>query len=156
MQDTKMRIDHMDELAIDVQVLHATIWLLNLTLEPEGEAALARAWNKWLAETTKGYSDRLRWSCLVPSSIPDEAINQMRWSKERGACSIFLRPMEGEKWVTDPTFYPILEEAEKLELPVAIHIANANPTSVSMYDNLAAGPQTQAWGIFTTCNCSTF
>ena len=148
MQDTKKRIAHLDELGIDIQVLHATIWLLNLTLEPDGEAALARAWNKWLAATTEDHTDRLRWSCLVPSSVPEEAKNQMRWSKERGACSIFLRPMEGEKWVTDPAFYPILEEAEKLDLSVAIHIANANPANVAMYNNLAAGGQTQAWGIF--------
>jgi predicted TIM-barrel fold metal-dependent hydrolase len=148
MQDTAKRIAHMDELGIDVQILHTTIWLLNLTLEPDGEAALARSWNKWLAATTQGTSERLRWSCLVPPSMPDEAVNQMRWSKEHGACAVFLRPMEGERWVTDPAFYPILEEAEKLDLPIAIHIANANPANVAMYDNVATGPQTKAWGIF--------
>ena len=148
MQDTTKRVAHMDDLGIDVQVLHATMWLLNLTSDPDGEAALARSWNKWLAATTQASSDRLRWSCLVPSSMPDEAINQMRWSKEHGACAVFLRPMEGEKWVTDPAFYPILAEAEALNLAIAIHIANANPANVSMYDNLAAGGQTKAWGIF--------
>ena len=144
MQDPTKRVAHMDDLGIDVQVLHATMWLLNLTSEPDGEAALARSWNKWLAATTQASSDRLRWSCLVPSSMPDEAINQMRWSKEHGACAVFLRPMEGEKWVTDPAFYPILAEAEALNLAIAIHIANANPANVSMYDNLAAGGQTKA------------
>ena len=138
----------MDSLGIDIQVLHSTMWLLNMTSDPDAEAALTRSWNRWLGATWKESDNRLRWSCILPTLLPDEAVVQMRWAKEHGAVALFLRSMDGERWLTDPFFYPVLAAAERLDMSIAVHIANANPVSVDMYERRTVGHQAQAWGTF--------
>ena len=55
--------------------------------------------------------------------MPDEAVNQMRWSKEHGACAVLMRPFEGNRLLVDPYFYPIYEEASRLDMAIAIRTA---------------------------------
>ena len=72
LRNIKARLDHMDALGIDIQVLHTTMWLYAMTTDPDAEAALTFAWNKWLAATWAQSQGRLPWSCLVPILLPDE------------------------------------------------------------------------------------
>src|SRR5438552_11797914 len=44
MQDVELRLHHMDELGIDVQVLHNTIFIKQLTDRPAIDVALCRSW----------------------------------------------------------------------------------------------------------------
>ena len=43
-----------------------------------------------------------------------------------------LRPLEGNHCLTDPYFYPIFEEASRLDLAIAVHIAKGNPDSCDL------------------------
>ena len=133
MTDIDLRLKHMDELGIDVQVLFSTIWLVSLTEDPDAEAALTRSWNRWLAEIWKVSNNRLRWTCILPMLSPDESIIQMREAQGNGAVGIFMRPFEGERLMTDPHFYPIFAEAERLGLPITVHISNANRANVGYF-----------------------
>lgn len=156
LKDISARLDHMDALGIDVQVLHTTLWLYALTTDPDAEAAMTFAWNKWLAATWKQSNNRLPWSCLVPTLSNDEAIRQMRWAKEHGAVAIFMRPCEATRIVTDESFYPIYEEAQNLDLSMAVHIANGNQANVEFLHKAAAGNQALPFSVFrvptvTTC-----
>jgi predicted TIM-barrel fold metal-dependent hydrolase len=45
---------------------------------------------------------------------------------------ICLRPLEGEHLVTDSYFYPLYEEAQRLDIPIAVHIANGNPANIEL------------------------
>jgi predicted TIM-barrel fold metal-dependent hydrolase len=127
MEDVELRLRHMDELGIDIQVLHNTIFIEQLTDRPEVDVALCRAWNRWLAEICRQGKGRLRWSAVPPLlSVPD-ALAEIRSAKENGAVAVLMRPLEGNRLLLDPYFYPIYEEAERLDLAIAIHIANANP-----------------------------
>lgn len=78
LKDIAGRLKHMDALDIDIQILHNSLWLYSLTTDPDAEAALTFAWNRWLAATWAKSNGRLPWSCLVPTRMPDEAIRQMR------------------------------------------------------------------------------
>ena len=51
----------------------------------------------------------------------------MRFAKDNGAVAVCVRPVEGDRLISDPYFYPVYEEANKLDLAVAVHIANGNP-----------------------------
>ena len=44
----------MDELGIDIQVLHNTFWIEQITTRPEVETALCWSWNRWLADVSLG------------------------------------------------------------------------------------------------------
>ena len=71
-----LRIKEMDEAGIDIQVLHNTLWIEQVTQRPDVEAALCRSWNRWLAEVWQQSQGRLRWSwtwsrsAMFPSSAP--------------------------------------------------------------------------------------
>lgn len=115
----------MDALGLDVQVLHNTIFIESVSDRPEVEVALCRAWNRWMAEVWKLGQGRLRWVCVPPfHSIPD-AIDEIRFGKAHGAVGLQLPPFAGDRLMTDPSFYPLFEEAERLDLAIASHIANA-------------------------------
>ena len=62
-----------------------------------------------------------------------EAIQQMRYAKENGAVAVSLRPFEDDKHLVDPYFYPIYEEATRLNLVVAVHIANGSPQLMDQF-----------------------
>jgi predicted TIM-barrel fold metal-dependent hydrolase len=126
MEDIKARLKHMDDLNIDVQVLYPTFCLRPFTRRPEVELALARSYNRWLIDIWKAAPERLRWVALLPLLTMDEALEEARFAKENGACGIFIRGLEGDKRLHDSYFFPLYEEAGKLDLPVCVHSATGS------------------------------
>ena len=148
LDDVALRLHHMDQLGIDVQILHNTMWIEQVTQNPDVEAALCRSWNKWLADVHRQSNGRLRWSCVIPTLSLDEAVNQMRFAKENGSVAVCMRPLEGDRSLTDPYFYPVYEEATNLNMAVAVHIANANPANVNLLRGFPEGFNTMAFALF--------
>jgi hypothetical protein len=133
--NVELRLEHMEKTGVDVQVLHNTVFIESATDRAAVEVALYKSWNRWLAEIWKQGKGRLRWSCMTPTlSLPD-ALDQIRWSREHGACAVLMRPIEGQRLLSDPYFYPVYDEAQKLDLPIAIHIANGNRWLTDLYDH---------------------
>lgn len=130
--DVEMRLKHMNELGIEFQVVHNSFWIEQITQRKEVEAALCRSWNQWLADLWKQGQGRLRWSCVIPTLAMDEIAQHMKFAKEHGAVAVCLRPLEGERFITDPYFYPVFEEASRLGLAIAVHIANGNPANCQL------------------------
>jgi uncharacterized protein len=133
--NVQLRLEHMDNTGVDVQVLHNTMFIESATDRAAVEVALCKSWNRWLADIWKQGQGRLHWSCMAPSLSMPDALDQIRWSHENGACAVLLRPIEGQRLLADPYFYPIYDEAQKLDIPIAIHIANGNPWLTSLYDH---------------------
>ena len=127
MEDIPGRIAHMDELDIDVQVLYPTMYISRMCDLPETEIALAKSYNRWLADIWAQGKGRLRWTCILPLSTMDEAIEQLRWSVEHGCCGVTMRSIEGERLLIDEYFTPLYTEAERLNVPITVHIGNSNP-----------------------------
>ncbi len=133
MDDVELRLKDMDRLGIDIQVLHNTIGIEQLSDRPEVDVALCRSWNRWLADIWRQGKGRLRWSMLPPlTSIPD-AIDEIRFAKANGAVAVCMRPVEGNRLLVDPYFYPIYQEAEAQDMPIAVHIANGNPEMLDLF-----------------------
>jgi predicted TIM-barrel fold metal-dependent hydrolase len=133
MTNVALRLQHMDQIGVDVQVLHNTIFIEQVTDNPAAEVAIYKSWNRWLADLWRQGNGRLRWSCVVPLlSIPD-ALDQMRFGEANGACAVLMRPVEGNRQMIDPYFYPIYEEACRLDMAVAVHIANGSPWLTDFY-----------------------
>jgi predicted TIM-barrel fold metal-dependent hydrolase len=132
MVSADLRLRHMDELGLDIQVLHNTMWIEQVANRPDIEFALTRSYNRWLGDLWAHGNGRLRWSCMPPVLSIPEAVQEIRWCKEHGAVGVCLRPLEGDRMITDPYFYPLYEEAQRLDLPLTVHIANANPINVDL------------------------
>ena len=139
LSDVQQRLKHMDDLGIAVQVLFNSLWLTPLTKRPDAEIALCWSWNRWLAAVWKLGRNRLRWTCVVPTLTPSEALPQIRFAKEHGAVGVCMRPFERDRMMTDPFYYPIYAEAERLDIPITVHLANGNPELFKILTNEAGG-----------------
>ena len=49
-ENVAVRLKHMDELGIDIQVLWPTLFLERVADRPEVEVAVCRSYNRWLAD----------------------------------------------------------------------------------------------------------
>ena len=90
LRDVELRLQHMDKLGIDVQILFNTMWIARVADKAEAEIALCGAWNRWMAEVWKQGKNRLRWSCVVPAMTITEALQQIRFARENGAVAVSL------------------------------------------------------------------
>jgi predicted TIM-barrel fold metal-dependent hydrolase len=137
--DVETRLRLMDEIGVHTQVCHQTFWIEQVSEDPEVERALCRSWNRWVADIWARGQNRLRWTCVVPSIDLDESIKQADFAKQNGAVGICMRPIEGARFVTDPYFSPLLQAAQDLDLPIVIHVGNANPALLSFLSQLGGG-----------------
>ncbi len=127
MEDVHARVRHMDELQTDLQVLYPTLLINPYTDRPDVERGICRAYNRWMADIWAHGQERLRWAVVLPMRSVDEAVKEMRWAREHGACAIFSRGIEcGNKLLNDPYFFPIYEEAQELDLPFCVHTGNGS------------------------------
>ena len=131
--NVELRLEHMDQTGIDIQVLHNTIFIESVTERAAVEVALCKSWNRWLADISRQGKGRLRWSCMAPTLSITDALDQIRFAKENGACAVLMRPVEGYRLLADPYFYPIYEEASRLDMAIAVHIANGNAWLNDLY-----------------------
>jgi predicted TIM-barrel fold metal-dependent hydrolase len=133
LDDVNLRLKHMDELGIDIQVLHNTFWIEQITTRPQAEVALCRSWNRWLADIAKQSHGRLYYSCVVPAMNLSEEIAEITFAKKNDGVAVCMRPLEGKRHLSNPYFYPLYETASDLDLPIAVHIANGNPENADLY-----------------------
>ena len=126
--DVNVRLQHMDQLGTDIQVIYPTLFLMENTEKAEVSSALRRSYNRWLADRCSKSNGRLRWVCLPPLHNMDETLDEVRFAKAHGACGILKKgDREADRWVADPYFLPLYEEAEKLDLPICIHTGSGIP-----------------------------
>ncbi len=133
LRDVELRLQHMDRLGIDVQILFNTMWIARVADKPEVETALCGSWNRWMADVWEQGKNRLRWSCVVPAMTIPEALQQIRFAREHGAVAVSLRPFENDKHLVEPYFYPIYEEASRRGMAIAVHIANGSPLLMEQF-----------------------
>jgi predicted TIM-barrel fold metal-dependent hydrolase len=127
MDDVDARLAHMDALGVDVQVLYPTVYLTQISSRPDEELALAKSYNRWLADIWRQGNGRLRWVAVPPLMTMEEVPDQLRFAKENGAVGIFMRGFEGDRIISDPYFYPLYEEASSLGLAITVHAGCGNP-----------------------------
>lgn len=125
LHDVQVRLGHMDQMGVDIQMIFPTFFIRYYTNNPEAEAALATSYNRWIAERCALSNGRLRWAAALPFLDVDSAVRELQWAKAHGACGFFKRGYDHGKRVSDPHFFPIYEEAAALNMPVCIHTGNA-------------------------------
>jgi predicted TIM-barrel fold metal-dependent hydrolase len=124
MENIGGRLQHMDELGVDVQVLYPSIYTQPLTQRREVDLAICRSYNRWLADVWSQGGGRLRWVAVPPVLALDEAAAELEFAKAHGACGIHLHAMEGDRLPSDPELFPLYEIASDLDMPICIHVGN--------------------------------
>ena len=97
MSDLSIRIKHMDELNIDLQVIYPTIFIFPTARRPEADLALCRSYNRWMADIVKKATERFRWVVVPPLLNMDRMAEELKFGKEHGACGIYLRGLEADR-----------------------------------------------------------
>jgi predicted TIM-barrel fold metal-dependent hydrolase len=97
LHDVGARLGHMDALGIAIQVLYPSLFLAEVSRLPEVTAA------------------------LIPFASPTEAIAEMEFARENGACAVSKRTVEGGRSIGDPAFFSLYEVAASLDLPLCVH-----------------------------------
>lgn len=124
--DVGARLRHMDALGTDIQVLYPSM-LTHMTDRPELELALCKSYNRWLAEVWQQSDNRLRWVAQLPLRSMDKALTELQFATQRGACGVFIKSIEGDRLLTDRYFFPLYEEASRLNVPICVHASAGNP-----------------------------
>jgi predicted TIM-barrel fold metal-dependent hydrolase len=124
------RLAHMDKLGIEIQVLYPTLFLRPVVQDAARERALCKSYNRWMGDLWRQGKGRLRWVAKPPLKFLEKAQavvrDELRWSKDNGACGIFMRGLECERALGAAYFHPLWQIAGDLDLPVCIHSANGS------------------------------
>jgi predicted TIM-barrel fold metal-dependent hydrolase len=75
----------------------------------------------------------LRWAMVLPMMTTDKALEELHYAKAQGASAVFTRSMESEKLLSGPYFFPLYEEASKLNLPICAHASNGTFGMYALY-----------------------
>jgi uncharacterized protein len=136
MNDPKARLLDMDSEGIDVAVLFGGGLAGSIpALEDAAFATeLARARNTWVAEYCSANRTRLKGTAVLPQqNIPAAVAELRRAVTDLGFVGVSLLPNLRGRHMGDPYFFPIYEEAERLNTPVCVHMF------LGRYDSEATG-----------------
>ena len=120
--DVNARLRAMDELGVDIHIIYPTLFLMAITDNPAADRAARRSYNRWLADRCQKSGGRLRWILMPPLMDMKETIEELRFGAANGACGILKKgDREAGHWVDDEYFFPMYEEAQRLNLPICFH-----------------------------------
>jgi predicted TIM-barrel fold metal-dependent hydrolase len=88
-----------------------------------------------MADVWKQSCGRLRWLATLPLLSMPDALDQLKFAKENGGCGVFMRPLEGARQLSDPYFFPLYQEAEKLNFCIGLHQSNGSAAAVDLMAN---------------------
>jgi predicted TIM-barrel fold metal-dependent hydrolase len=122
--DPHARIPDMDQDGIDAAFLYPSIGLFaGAVHDPALAAAVARAYNRWLADYCKPYPDRLFGVAMLPMQDVELAIEEMKFARrELGMKGAFVRPNPYNNMMIDhPHYEKFWSVAEDLDMAIGFH-----------------------------------
>lgn len=117
-------IEFIDRAGIDLAVIYPTAGLaFGLIQDSDWACALARAYNNWLYHTYTKDNSRLKGVALLPVHDVERSVLELRRAvTEQGMVGGLLPAVNVlQKGYGHRDFYPLYEEAQRLDAPLAIH-----------------------------------
>ncbi len=137
-QDAETWLKAMDEEGIDLAVLYPTAALaIGAVREPDFAAALCRAYNDFVYGRFISQSDRLKGVAIVPFQNVPEAVKEVnRAVTKLGMVAIMLPAVGLRLPLGREEYWPIYEEAQRLNVAVAVHAGprGASQLGLDLFD----------------------
>jgi len=131
----------LDELGAEGSVLYPSAGLgIGLIQQPDWAAATATAYNNWLEDRYLRVDDRLFGAGLLSIQDPAAAVQEIRRCvTERFNFVGMMLPtsLSVPRYYGDEFFWPIYEEAERLNFPLAIHGGPSRGYGFDYFDDFA-------------------
>ncbi len=137
------RIAKMDATGIDLQVLSITAPGVQV-LDAVTATALARHSNDVLAEAISHYPSRFAGLAAIAPHYPKGAVEELERAKKLGMKGAIVNSHTMGEYLDDCRYWPILEAAQGLGLPIYLHPREPAPSMVSPF--LDYGLYFAGWG----------
>jgi len=130
--DAAARLADMDTMGVDRAVIFPTLFAeyFPLVEDPYVAAALARAYNDWIADFCRAAPQRLYPVAVLPIQDVAFAVEELRRVAAAGFHACFVRPsfFQG-RFLNHPCYDPLWAEAERIGIAVCVHpsAGSANP-----------------------------
>ena len=134
--DVKTRLQDLDRLGIDCQVVFPTLFLVTLADDVALEAALCRSYNTWMGKISAQSENRIKYAAVVPLRDVAESVREMRRAKELGAAAVMTLGIVWDRELGNREFFPFYEEASRLDLPVGVHFGWGAPGLTDAFQTL--------------------
>lgn len=142
MTDIVDRLHDMDQRGVAIQIVYPTILLRVGVSRADLEAAICRAYNRFMASACSRSEGRLRFVMVLPLQSIEASIAEINRARLEGAAGVFFRAVEADRSMADPYFYPIYEEATRLGLPICVHNGRAMTSPIGPFAEPFGAPQT--------------
>jgi uncharacterized protein len=117
-------INFADEAKLQAAVLYPTAGLaFGLIQDPDWACAVARAYNNWLTDRYCKADSRLKGVAILPVHNPQQAAAELRHAvlEQNMVAGMLPAVTMLNKGYGHADFHPIYEEAQKLNVPLAVH-----------------------------------
>jgi predicted TIM-barrel fold metal-dependent hydrolase len=114
------RIAEMDAAGIDMQVLSLSAPGVE-QMEPADAVTMARDTNDYLADAIKNHPTRFAGLAAVPTGSPKQAVEELERRVKQGFKGAVINGHNRGRYLDDQFYWPILECAEALNVPVYLH-----------------------------------
>jgi predicted TIM-barrel fold metal-dependent hydrolase len=121
------RVHDMDQMGIDVQCLFPSTLYARLGADAGFEAAMFRAYNRYMGRQCRVNPKRLKWAGLAPLREPRESIGALEEMVEQGASAAVVFGTARDKMLSDASFTPFWDEFARTRLPLCVHMAASYP-----------------------------
>ena len=142
-EDPHDTIKDLDELGIDVFTgFPSRATSLCGVDDPKFEAALVRAYNKWMRDFCAPYPKRLKGVAILPLMDTDLMMEELeRVAKEEWCIGVATMGHYQNMLADHPRWYPLYEAAERYELPICFHAGGSErPPYAPARDELGDNP----------------
>ncbi len=133
------QIKDMDIDGIDVSILYPTVGLQLFCTVPNSEllSAAFRAYNDWLAEFCKPFSNRLKGIAMVNVDDVRDGVSELERSANMGLVGAMITIYPPEDKPYDSKIYePFWAAAQDLRMPLSLHITTNRPGPGQQYMDL--------------------
>ena len=137
--DPAARLCDMDRMGFDFQMLFPSTLYAHMTADPGFEAALFRAYNRYVARQCQKAQGRLKWSGLLPLREQREAFAALEEMQRLGARAAVVFGTAGERFLSDPSFLPIWDEFARTKLPLCVHMGMSYPPLAQLGQSIYDG-----------------
>jgi predicted TIM-barrel fold metal-dependent hydrolase len=121
------RLRDLDASSIDVQMLFPSSLYACMGPDPFFEAAMFRAYNRYVGRQCKANPKRLKWSGLLPLRDAREGIAAIREMQNLGATAAVVFGTAGEHLLSHKSFTPVWDEFARTGLPLCVHMGRSYP-----------------------------